>query len=117
VSKFAVILHAQPDDMPRALHALLYTKELNEAGHDVQLLFDGAGTTWIQEFEKPDFQYHSIYQDIKRDNLIAGACAYCSDAFQARDAISIAGVQFKDQSNGHPSIAQLVQEGYSLITL
>jgi len=117
LSKFAVILHAHPDDMPRALHALLYTKELNDAGHEVQLLFDGAGTAWIPEFENPEFQYHSVYQAVKSDNLIAGACAYCADAFQTREAISTAGIQFQDQSDGHPSIAQLVQEGFSLITL
>ena len=60
MAKFAVILLAQPGDMSRAVHGLLYSKDLREAGHQVQLIFDGAGTTWVREFEKPDHKYYKL---------------------------------------------------------
>jgi hypothetical protein len=52
MSQFAVILLAQPDDLGRAVHGLLYSKDFKQAGHQVQLVFDGGGATWIGGFEK-----------------------------------------------------------------
>jgi hypothetical protein len=117
MAKFAVILHAQPGDMGRAVHGLLYTKDLKEAGHEVQLIFDGAGTTWIKEFEHPEHKYHSLYKEVKAKGLIGGACEYCAKAFKVDGEISKAGIKFRNEYGGHPSTAQLVQQGYTLITL
>lgn len=117
MAKFAIILHAQPGDMGRAVHGLLYSKDLNEAGHQVQLIFDGAGTTWVREFEKPDHKYHKLYQEVKKAGLIAGACAYCAQAFNVQAEISKAGIPFRGEYGGHPSVAKLVQQGNALITL
>ena len=42
MSKIAIILHAEPgthDSLGRALHALLYSKELNEEGHEGETYF------------------------------------------------------------------------------
>lgn len=117
MAKFAVILHAQPADMGRAVHGLLYAKDLKEAGHEVQLIFDGAGTTWIKEFEHPEHKYHGLYQEIKTKGLIGGACEYCAKAFKVDDAVTRAGIKFSNEYRGHPSIAKLVQQGYTPITL
>ncbi len=117
MAKFAVILHAQPGDMGRAVHGLLYSKDLKEAGHQVRLIFDGAGTTWVREFEKPDHKYHKLYQEVKKSGLIGGACDYCAQAFQVKNEIAQAGIPFHAEYGGHPSVAKLVQEGYTLITL
>lgn len=117
MGKFAVILQAQPGDMGRAVHGLLYTKDLKEAGHDVQLIFDGAGTTWIKEFERPEHKYHNLYKEVKAKGLIGGACEYCAKAFKVDGAVTEAGIKFRGEYSGHPSIAQLIQQGYTLITL
>jgi hypothetical protein len=117
MAKFAVILQAQPADMGRAVHGLLYSKDLKEAGHQVQLIFDGAGTTWVREFEKPDHKYHKLYQEVKQAGLIAGACEYCAQAFQVKDEIARAGIPFRSEYAGHPSVAKLIKEGHTLITL
>ncbi len=50
--KYAIILQAGKEShegMARAAHAFLYAKELKEHGHDVVLIFDGAGTEWAEE--------------------------------------------------------------------
>lgn len=41
MAKIAIILHTEPgthDAMGRAFHALLYTRELKDTGHDVHLI-------------------------------------------------------------------------------
>ena len=83
MSKVAIILLAEPgthDALGRALHALLYSKELNEEGHDVQLIFDGGGTKWIEEFSK-EHKMSPLYQSLKSAGVIAGVCDYCVTAF------------------------------------
>lgn len=40
MAKIAIVLHAEPgshDSLGRAVHSLIYTKELREAGHQVKL--------------------------------------------------------------------------------
>jgi hypothetical protein len=117
MAKFAAILLAQPTDMGRAVHGLLYAKDLKEAGHEVQLLFDGAGTTWVKEFEHPEHKYHQLYKEVKAKGLIGGACEYCARAFKVDDAVSKAGIPFRNEYGGHPSVARLIQQGYTVITL
>ena len=41
-------------EWPGLLHSLLYSKELHERGHDVRLVFDGAGTEWAARLHQPD---------------------------------------------------------------
>ncbi|MCZ8515356.1 hypothetical protein O9H85_23685 [Paenibacillus filicis] len=37
MKKFAIFVHASESEAGRALHALLYAQELNEAGHEVKV--------------------------------------------------------------------------------
>lgn len=117
MAKFAIILQAQPNDPGRAVHSLLFAQDLKEADHQVRLIFDGAGTTWIGEFEKPDHKYTELYNDVKGQGLIAGACEYCAEAFKTKDAIVRSGIPLINEYDGHPSISKLIGEGYTLITL
>ncbi len=117
MAKFAILAQPQKTDMGRAVHSLLYAKQLHEAGHDVALYYDGEGTTWIGRFEDKGFKYHDLYRAVQGAGLIAGACRYCSDAFGARDAVAASPGPFVDQDQGHPSIARLVGEGRTIITI
>jgi hypothetical protein len=121
MSKIAIILHAEPgthDALGRALHALLYSKELHEAGHKVQLLFDGGGTLWIREFKTPDHKLTPLYDALKTQGIIAGVCDFCIDAFEGdKRLVENEGLQLTSEYNGHPSVAKLVSEGYQIITL
>jgi hypothetical protein len=121
MSKIAIILHAEPgthDALGRALHALLYSKELHEAGNKVQLLFDGGGTLWIQEFKQPDHKLSPLYETLKSQHIITGVCNFCIDAFEGdKGLVENEGLPLTDEYNGHPSVAKLVSDGYQIITL
>lgn len=121
MSKIAIILHAEPgthDSMGRALHALLYTKELKEHGHDVLLIFDGGATKWISEFKKPDHKLASLYNEIIDSDVVLGVCDYCIGAFGGnREEVKKSGIPVLDEYHGHPSLAKLVDDGFQVITL
>ncbi len=121
MSKIAIILHAEPgthDSMGRALHSLLYTKELNEHGHNVLLIFDGGATKWIDELKKPDHKLPSLYNEIVGSDVILGVCDYCIGAFGGdREEVKKGEIPVLGDYNGHPSLAKLIDEGFQVITL
>ena len=54
--KVAIILLADvdtPGDMGRMANALVTVQECHQAGDQVKLIFDGAGTKWIPELSSP----------------------------------------------------------------
>ena len=120
MSKIAIILHAETgthDALGGTLHALMYSKELNDEGHDVQLIFDGWGTKWIEEFSK-EHKMTPLFQSLKSAGIISGVCDYCVTAFGGeKDLVKKEGLPLVSEYNGHPSIAKLVSSGYQIITL
>lgn len=57
MAKISVVVLADIEthgDLGRIANALSTVKEASEAGDEVELVFDGAGTRWIPELAKPD---------------------------------------------------------------
>ncbi len=121
MQKIAIILHAEPgsqDAMGRAAHALLYTRELKEAGHEVKLIFDGGATKWVGELIKQDHPLASIFNAVKASGAISGVCEYCVGAFGGNTKdIEECGLPLAGDYMGHPSIASIIGDGFQVITL
>lgn len=115
MKKFAIIVHASETEGARALHALLYTQELHEAGHEVKLIFDGAGTVWIKKFEDEQHPHNPLYKAVKKLGVIAGACQYCAGAFGVDNEVNQAGIPFLGDVHGHPSLSKFVEEGFQIL--
>ena len=95
----------------------MYTKELNEEGHDVQLIFDGGGTKWIEEFSK-EHKLTPLYQTLKTSGVIGGVCDFCVPEFGGdKELVKQENLPLISEYNGHPSIAKLVADGFQIITL
>ena len=46
----------------------------------MQLIFDGGGTKWIEEFSK-EHKMTPLSQTLKSSGVIAGVCDYCDTSF------------------------------------
>jgi len=111
-NKVAIVVLADTEgheNMGRITNALEAAKEFKEAGDDLEILFDGAGTQWIDELEKQDHKLHETFQEVKEDSR---ACSFCSEAFGAE----IHGVEEASEFEEHPSFRKLVSNGYEIIT-
>lgn len=119
--KFVIILQAGTEGhegMARALHALLYAKELKDGGHPIVLIFDGAGTTWAEAMRKPDHMFHAKFVELEKSGIVEEVCDYCSGAFKVKDQLrKQGGVPFSSDFGGHPSIKKWVDQGYEIIVL
>lgn len=59
MSKAAILVLADTEthaDLGRVVNALVATKEFKDAGDDVRLIFDGAGTQWPGVLSDPEHQ-------------------------------------------------------------
>jgi hypothetical protein len=117
VEKVAIVLLAgtdTPGDMGRMVNALTTARELKEEGDDVTIVLDGAGTRWVAELSDPEHKYSGLLDEVR--DAIAGACAYCSRAYGVKDAVEAAGIPLLRDYADHPSIRNLVAQGYQVIT-
>lgn len=117
MKKYAILVHAFESEGAKALHSLLYAQELHQAGHEVKIIFDGAGTVWIKKFEDPENKYNPLYKAVKELGVISGACEYCAGAFGVGEEVKQAGIKALSESGGHPSLAHLINDDYQIITL
>lgn len=120
--KFAIILQAgikSEDGAARAKHLFLYAQELKEKGHEVVVIFDGAGTTWAEELSKEDSQsfLKKGYDVFRQKGIVEIICDYCAGAFKVKESLQERGANLVGDYEGHPSIVKWVEQGYQLIIL
>lgn len=117
MAKVSVVVLAgteQHSDLGRLLNALELTKEAKEAGDEVELVFDGAGVSWIPELENPDHKLHKVYNAVK--DRVSGACEFCAQAFEVKEPVRQSGIALLGEYEGHPSLRTRVAEGYEVVT-
>lgn len=116
MAKIAIVVLADTEshgDLGRAVNALMTAQEAGEAGDEVRLIFDGAGTKWIGELANPEHRSHRLYQGVK--GLITGACSHCASAFGATAAVQAEGLSLLDEYQQHPSLRRLVANGFQVL--
>ncbi|GAB6880589.1 hypothetical protein JCM17823_28630 [Halorubrum gandharaense] len=116
MTKAAIIVYAgteQASDLGRVVNAMEAVREFDEADDDVELLFDGAGVQWVGELEDADHDYHDLYTSVRQH---AAVCDYCASAYGVDEPVNASGLERADDFDGHPSIRDLVADGYEIIT-
>jgi hypothetical protein len=115
--KIAVVVLADTEthgDLGRAVNALETAREFKEAGDEVAIVFDGAGTRWVPKFSDPEHRKHALWVSVK--DKVAGACSFCSAAFGVKEEVQAAGIKLLDDFDNHPSLRGYIIDGYQVIT-
>lgn len=124
MSKTAVIILSDPtlggdEALGRVFNGLVTAYDAKQRGHDITVLFQGAGTRWSGLITSSDHPVHALYEAVK--DKIAGASCGCADVFGARQAAEDHGFTLVSEiavpgTSGLPSIARLLADGYSVVT-
>jgi hypothetical protein len=117
MAKVAIVVLAGTEThegLGRVVNALEAVKELKDGGHDVKLIFDGAGTAWVPELARPEHKAHPLYRAVS--DRITGVCDFCAGAFGVKSAVAAQGAPLACEYEGHPSLVALVTGGYQVIT-
>lgn len=117
MAKIAIVILADTEthgDLGRAVNALMAAREAGEAGDELRLIFDGAGTKWIGTLADSSHPSHALYETIQ--DQITGVCQHCAKAFGATEAVHDAGVPLLNEYHHHPSLRALVADGFAVLT-
>ena len=94
--------------------ALRTAQELHEAGDEVQIVFDGAGTEALAAISQPGHDLYRIFEKVR--SLIAGACAGCAQSYGVKEKLAEAGFTLLRDYRGEASMAKYIHDGYQVIT-
>lgn len=102
------------EGLGRAVNALQIARELDEAGDEVVVIFDGAGTVAAAELADPANRSHRLFVAVQ--GRVAGACAFCAAAFGVKDRVEASGIPLLDEFHGHPSLRSRLVDGFQILT-
>lgn len=112
---YVVLLQAgekSTDGHARMLHALLYSLELKKAGNEVVLIFDGAGTTWVEKLAGSKDPASYYYHQLLNLGVVEVLCDYCSMAYRQKTTLQNRGKQLTAEFAGHPSLVKWTEKNY-----
>jgi len=117
--KYAIVMNAGPEDFAAAGNGFQYAVELDDAGFEVELFLDGEASQWPAEFaEDPDRPFNHQWRKLRSRDIVAGACGYCANAFDAVDAYDESDLELLSDAENHaPSVGDLADDGYEIITV
>ena len=95
----------------RVTNALMMVRELQEANHEVKLLFDGAGVESFAEMKDEDNEFHDMYKKVEHN--VAGGCSFCAQAFGVSDDLD--DDDLLSEYHEHQSFAKYVKDGYQIV--
>jgi hypothetical protein len=117
MAKAAIVVLADTETheaLGRLVNALEAVKEFKDAGDDVRLIFDGAGTKWVAELAKPGHKAGPLFSAVK--DKVTGVCAFCAGAFGVTESAQACNVALLSEYDEHPSFRKLVAAGFQVIT-
>lgn len=110
---------SQEEALGRVFNALAAAYDFKQRGHDVSVLFQGAGTRWIGRLSQEDHPAHALYKEV--EDTIAGVSCGCADVFGGSEDAERSGFDLITDNpvpgtTGLPSLAALVNEGRTVLT-
>lgn len=116
MAKHAFLLLSSPETPGKFANPLTYASQLDEAGHDVKVYFDGAATYWFDGIEDHPAPAVEAYEIAKKQGLIAGVCDHCATFKGVADAVESEGFEIEGTQHA-PDVAGLVDDGFELHTV
>ncbi len=122
--KTAIIILTGPktgseEALGRIFNGLAAAYDFKQAGDEVSIRFQGAGTRWIGELSKKDHAAHDLFEAVK--DKVAGVSCGCADVFGGTEEAEKSGFDLiKDNpvpgTTGMASFRKLAAEGYTILT-
>ncbi len=122
--KTAIIILSDPkagseEALGRVFNGLAAAYDFKQAGEEVSILFQGAGTRWIGELNQKEHPAHDLFEAVK--DHVAGVSCGCAAVFGATEEAEKAGLDLiRDNpvpgTPGMPSFRKLLSEGSTILT-
>jgi predicted peroxiredoxin len=113
MAKHAFLLLSSPDTPGKFANPLTYACQLDKAGHEVAVYFDGAATYWFDGIDEHPDPAVEAYREAKARGLIAGVCDHCATFKGVKAAVEAEGFEVEGTEHA-PDVAGLEEKGYEL---
>jgi len=116
MTKAAIVILAgteSHENLGYLVNGLEAAAEFQEHDDDLKVIFDGAGTQWIPDLAGGDHDASPLYEALSEHVFV---CDHCAGAFGVTEAVESSDAEALAEYDGHPSIRQLVADGYEVIT-
>lgn len=111
MAKHAFLLLSSPEHPGKFANPLTYARQLDEAGHEVAVYFDGAATYWFDGLDDRPRPAREVYDAAKEHDLIAGVCDHCATFKGVAEAVEAEGFSVGGTEHA-PDVAALEADGY-----
>lgn len=121
--KTAIVILSDPkpgteESLGRVFNALAAAFDIKQAGEEVRIVFQGAGTRWITELSRKGHPAYELFQAVV--DTVAGVSCGCADVFGAADDVTKQGLELITRNpvpgtRGLASYYQLQKEGFQII--
>ncbi len=98
------------------VHVLLNALDMDDKGHDVAVIIEGAATKLIVDLADPAKPFAKLFADLKERGLVKAVCKACAAKMGALDAAKDQGLPIVGDMNGHPALEPWLADGYQIIT-
>jgi len=121
--KVTIIIFSDPKNgeeaLGRVFNGLAAAYDFKQAGDDISVVFQGAGTRWIGELNQKQHPAHELFEGVK--DKVAGVSCGCAEVFGGTEEAEKAGLDLiKDNPiPGTPGVASLrkyAAEGSTILT-
>lgn len=119
MSKTAIIILSDPkagsdEALGRVFNALAAAYDFKNAGEEVKIIFQGAGTRWPEQLEKADHPVNGLFLEVK--DKVEGVSTGCAAVFGAE----VSGYDLLNDNKvpgtgGLPSFLNLRKEGFNTL--
>jgi hypothetical protein len=112
--KIAIVIYSRLEGSGTSTvyRALMFAQELQRAGDDVAVVFDGGGSVTAAELAMPSHRMHALFQQVP----VAGVCRHCAKSYGVLDALETSGVPLLADDRGHASLRALLEQGRQIVT-
>jgi hypothetical protein len=114
--KIAIVIYSKLEGSGESsvYRALMFARELIEAGDDVAIVFDGGGTTAHAAIIDSTHPLHRTFTHARP--AVRGSCAYCAKSYGVDEILRHAGETLMNDDRGHASLRSLLDEGRQIVT-
>lgn len=93
-------------------HVLLNALDLADAGHGVQIVFEGESVKLPPILAE---EGNPLYRRCVEQGLIAGVCQACAYTLGSLEAVKALGLTLLSDMHGHAGIKPFNQDGYEVL--
>lgn len=102
------------ESLGRVFNALAAAYDVKNAGEEVGIIFQGAGTRWPEELQKEDHPVHELFNAV--EDKIQGVSSGCTDAFGANPSgFDLIKDNVVPGTSGLPSLHSLRKQGHHVL--